>query len=746
MAKKAIIAFSEQPIPGVGFSYQIIINNLNLFYDSGLDLVQVNYVPNGSVGDEYSVQRGVNLIETIDRTVSYLNLKYKHSMISYSRVEDTIEVLINYFEYVSINFGLSNENIQTSTVRPLDVENINLRYYFQYINTTNDEYICKIYKKGYIGDAIEISGRAIIEKGSVKQHLENIRGTGLSLQLDANLNITLDDLYSENEQDFTVKLYKNSIVIFRGFLNPEGVYQSYVRDTWVLNLDCVDGLGSLSNLSFVDSNGFHFIGKKSALEIIYSCLKRTGILMPINTSINIYYQGLTPSETLDILTKTYLNTDRFVRRDDNTIMSCEEVLKSVLDLFQACITQEDAEWYIYKPNEIYENPYVSFRKYNTNNVYSGIYKKNLNANLGSQIDGYYPHHCNANQKIQIKGAVSSVRINYKYGLVIGLLINSKFQHPIGNLTYEGWNVLSSFNLINEPTSANGLIFRDAPGGITQIAVKSNPFAVTTEDLLSLKISSLCTLHTGEYGGKYFKMKIQHGMYYLKYTVKNNETPISDAVELAEWVTDSNSFYTINIFGDSEIQVALPKLKENGNITIGIVSTEPRLLTGGRTVFREIDLVPTEGAKAEIGEFHTVSRTNKVSSNVNEVKTIFNGDNNGAIYLGAIFKEDTLTPTSNWFRKGKYESSSILRIAAEEELRISQVPTKIFSGSVYGYLPYLSLISINNISGKFMPAEYSYDTFSNICNIKLLELYSKEISDILYNFTFDFGNTVKPTIR
>ena len=46
----------------------------------------------------------------------------------------------------------------------------------------------------------------------------------------------------------------------------------------------------------------------------------------------------------------------------------------------------------------------------------------------------------------------------------------------------------------------------------------------------------------------------------------------------------------------------------------------------------------------------------------------------------------------------------------------------------------------------MPIEYSYDTFSNISTIKSLELFSAEISDLVYKPTFDYGNTVKPTIK
>jgi len=172
---------------------------------------------------------------------------------------------------------------------------------------------------------------------------------------------------------------------------------------------------------------------------------------------------------------------------------------------------------------------------------------------------------------------------------------------------------------------------------------------------------------------------------------------------------------------------------------------PWFTSGGKLTVSEFDIFPTTNAQTEVGEFHTVERAIRVSSNVKEVKTIYNGDNAGVVYLGAIFKDDEITPTQFWSRKGRAESYPLLRMAAEEELRISQKPLKIFSGSIFGNLPYLSVININNVGNKFMFIEYSYDTMTNIGSYKLLELFSSEIQDIIYKFTYDYGNTVKPTI-
>ena len=86
------------------------------------------------------------------------------------------------------------------------------------------------------------------------------------------------------------------------------------------------------------------------------------------------------------------------------------------------------------------------------------------------------------------------------------------------------------------------------------------------------------------------------------------------------------------------------------------------------------------------------------------------------------------------------------ISAEDDLRIQSAPVKLFSGDIYGQIPYLSVISINNVFGLFMFIEYSYDIKENILSGKMMQMYNNELGDILYNFSYDYGNnTIKPTI-
>ena len=749
MAKKIILSFLEQPQVGQGFSYNISISGTPIVYENGLSSLNVKYRAHrlGNLPPN-EIERQLSLSNTIDNTLSFLANIYTYSNIFYVRKNNTIEVIINTSLPINISFGSFDQNITQSVLQIPETENINLKYFFQYKNIVNDEYRCEIYNKQYFGNATEIKGRATIEKGSVKDHLEPIRGTGLSLDLEASTELTLEDLYTENEQDFTVRLYKNGRVLFIGFLKPDGIYQSFTRDIWTISLDCIDGLGAISNLSFVRPNGTRFVGKLSAIDIIYNCLRRTGILLPINTSINTIYDGLVRTPNMDVLAKIKLNADRFFRVDgqntgDGTIMSCEEVLKSVLDLFCACITQINGEWYIYKPNELFLTDYPLFRRYDIRNNYTGNVTLNIGKVLGSQINNFYPYHCSGNQKIDIKGGVSAFRVNYKYGFVSGLLSNPSIIHD-GNLNYQGW-ILNNQNisyLINDPLSFNG--FKMTPD--IYYLEESDPIELlaTSESVLLNKGNTFAfkvTLKAN--GGAMFYFKIRQGLYSMK--------------EDGSWILGNSIFPKIEIpiYSRDYRRTIITKTYETNSLPLpdtGGVFVEIYFAKSMGSVeatsyeVSSLDLINNFVGDNVVGEFRTVERATKISTIVKDNKVVYNGDNDGIVYIGAIFKENGIDTTSLWNREKEFTSKPILQIAAEEELRISQKPLKKFTGSTFGYIPYLSSIKIDNISGKFIPIEYSYDTFSNISTIKSLELFSAEISDLVYNKTLDYGETVKPTIK
>jgi hypothetical protein len=737
MAVKIIIDFLDNPTIGNAFGYTLSIDAGDILYDNGETLLTLNYI-SGANEPLFDIQRKANKPETINNTLQFLQNNWQHPNITYSRVNDTIEVVVN-IEDVIVSFESDLNDEITINDEIITEEVASLIYFAEYTDPENVDYYIRIYKKGFTGEATEINGYGVLKYGTAKDLLDPIRGNGLDLNLEADLNLTLEDLYTEEENVFSVLFLRGNKLLFDGFLKPDGIYQSFVSERWMLSLTCVDGLGILKDLAFVNTNGAPFTGRMSAIDVIFNCLRRTNLNLPINTSVNIYYEGLNPTDLLDPLTEIYLSVDRFKKGDFDTLMNCQEVLSSVLNLFNANICQVEGEWFIYKSNELLRNPSVKFRRYLKNtNDFDKVVTKNFAITLGSHINNRYPHHAGGNQQIEIKGSVSSFRVNYKYGFAKSLITNPNLNHT--GITYGGWTLPNENLVILDPLKTQGLMTPTKLGGFIDPTLfpiaESNLIALKANDTISINLRA--NIFNSPFGGEAM----------FRVTLTNPDGAVAWLKQDGSWATTLQSLrfavdpimnVTIKSLGlpsDGNVKVtAHEALQRNASVLGGIYELN----------FADVQNTATTASSGATGESHTVQRQNRPSSIAAESIEIFNGDSPSLIYEGAIYKNDFTNPTSKWFRRGFTESKPILQIAGEDSLRISQNAAKIFSGDAYGLVPYLSVITIDGLQGVFMPIEWSYNTKSNIVTLKLLEGFTSELNDIKYNLTLDYGNTVKPTI-
>jgi hypothetical protein len=739
MAVKITIDFLDNPTIGDAFSYTLSVAAGNILYNNGQTVLDLNYI-SGANTPLFDMQRKSTKPETINNTLQFLQDNWQHPNITYARVNDTIEVTINIADVVVTYGSALNDEITIDDELIADITE-KLIYFADYTDPENNDYFIKIYKKGFTGDATKISGYGVLKYGSAKDLLDPIRGNGLDLNLEANLSLTLEDLYTEEENQFTVRFYSGNKLLFDGFLKPDGIYQSFVSDRWMLSLTCVDGLGILKDLAFVQSNGFAFTGRMNAVDVIFNCLRRTNLNLPINTSVNIYYEGLVPSDLLDPLTQVYLSVDRFKKGDYDTLMDCQEVLTSVLNLFNANICQVDGEWYIYKANEILAQPLVKFRRYLKNtNSFDKVVTKNFAFTLGSHVNGRYPHHAGGNQQIEMKGSLSSVRTNYKYGFVKSLITNPNLNHTGTN--YAGWTVINGSLIILDPLKSQGLmtatkIVTGIPEPTLFPIVESNGISLNINDKIALNFRG--NIFNSPFGGEAL----------FRVTNTDGSGAIDHLKQDGTWTATGPQDLRFAVNPIMNITLETQPLRHTGTIKVVAHEAIQRQASqlGGiyELTFADVQNISTTATNGATGEYHTVQRQNRPSSIAKDTIEIFNGDSPSLIYEGTIYKADQVSPTTRWFRRGFTESKAVLRIAAEDNLRMSQKAAKIFTGDAYGFVPYLSVITIDSLTGVFMPIEWSFNTKTNTVSMKLLEGFTDELNDIKYTFNLDFGNTVKPTI-
>ena len=339
-----------------------------------------------------------------------------------------------------------------------------LKYELKYDDIVGVEHHFELFDDNYTGSPIEVYGRITLDYGQVKENLEAIRGQGLRVDLEADVDLTFEELFEENEKTFLCTYKRDSQILFRGWLNPEGFFEDYVNDKWQVSFDCIDGLGYLKELSFVDSNGFNIVGIKSQLEILSIALQRTGIQENINVAINIFYDTLADTES--ILENVFVECSRYVKDDGTTISSCEEVVKDVLEPYGAVLVSNKGEWTIYKPNELFNDSTITFFKYDYLGASLGSETIDFDFTIGSQLDEFYPHHANANQRFTNIPSVGAYRINYKFGELRQYIINRNLYSNNGVI--DSWtisNYASSNNLVNLSEDGYGVVLNSINFGV-----------------------------------------------------------------------------------------------------------------------------------------------------------------------------------------------------------------------------------------------------------------------------------------
>lgn len=625
-----------------------------------------------------------------------------------------------------------------------------LKYFFEYQtkglkpDNTFDvvTHRCEIYNDSFVGDATEIKGSVTLTKVNDDDVLKSTRGGGLKLDLDASTDLTFSDFYTENERQFSVKYIRNSQLIFYGWLTAEGLFENYVNDKWVISLDCTDGIGFLNNLSYVDNTTKEsFTGKQSMIKVIANCLKRTDLAMNIYASINVRYVGLTPP---NLLGRTYVNANRFIKDDNNTTMSCEEVLTSILELFAAVITQYNGAWYIYRPNELYVDSEVDFLGYDENGdpLTPFTYTIDLAQTIGSQTDSFYPHHAGANQQLTIKNSIGAYRINYKYGIVKSLFTNIPLINVSGSV--DEWTINDVVNLTFPPTNEGFVLATDT----TSLLATSNSFNLTSGNIVVFNIS-----FANYQGVAYskarinarFKLILDDGGGTLYYMAINGSWTTTDTlIEIQSYNQITNN--TILSQG----------LPATGDLYIEIHSPD-RFFGATETsdvILYNCNFYPSSDELQDVqGEIFTFQNINNNSTKITENKTVYNGDSPTDVYIGTLYQEDETTPTENWLRSnipGVQVSRPLLQIMGEERMAMNAKPLRVFSGDVFGYVDFLRVITINNFSQLFMPVEYSYDTANNITKLKLVEILNEnnggDYANIETTSIFDYGETTNPTIK
>ena len=365
-------------------------------------------------------------------------------------------------------------------------------YQTKYTNTyqnKEDTFTLNIYRTLYTTDTSDTTFQTVIpvemfaslKYKNAKDFLEPIRGASLDITINSSIENPYSEFLSFNEYDYAVEFIRNGDIIFEGYVNPEGITQSFSSPNWQAQLIAVDNLGTLKNIEFEPDKTL-----PSENQILLKILRKTKLWLPIcyadDINVKVISRG---ANIINLFQEFWRDDERIINpnvfiNNNNRGVDCLTVLKDILTKYNACITLQNMRlrdqndnyvenrlcWVFFRPEFMYSNlktyqqgykvidysftintqniyPFGSVEKYNAENEY---YTRNNYKAIYSDVEVPYPRpsyftqniHVNSNQEIRARNTLQNFRFEQKW-----VDIKSLFNYNLNNLTIYPYNELGS---------------------------------------------------------------------------------------------------------------------------------------------------------------------------------------------------------------------------------------------------------------------------------------------------------------
>ena len=196
-----------------------------------------------------------------------------------------------------------------------------------------------------------------------------IKGSSLSFNVLGGV-INMDSLISEDEKDYFLEYYRDGSLFWSGFVSPELCEEDIFLRYPAIKFNTIDGLGSLTNSTLLDTDNRYLTGKVKLIDIITAAFKSIGFGYNSNTLVNMWNMVANVIvKDNGILWSTYTNMSVF--KDKNGIgLKPIDIIKSVCYLFNAVIYQNRGQWWFVKIKDLAFGLYTTVKYDNLGNKIS----------------------------------------------------------------------------------------------------------------------------------------------------------------------------------------------------------------------------------------------------------------------------------------------------------------------------------------------------------------------------------------
>ena len=196
-----------------------------------------------------------------------------------------------------------------------------LRYRIPFKDYKDNSYVVEIHREDYTGEVTELTGATscFVVSGTDDDFMYTpVRTSSATINvLDSDL---LLDLYSINNQFAPVKLMKNGVLEWTGYIKPEQFTQPYVNMPTNIGVECVSALTTLENVEYKEFSGVGKVTMWRLLDYMISNAKGgyRGVYIP-------HMYGSSSSMSTNVLEEISLIENNFLNEE----MNCLEVLEAV---------------------------------------------------------------------------------------------------------------------------------------------------------------------------------------------------------------------------------------------------------------------------------------------------------------------------------------------------------------------------------------------------------------------------------
>jgi len=337
----------------------------------------------------------------------------------------------------------------------------------------------RIYKKNYTGPTEKLDcgtgDPVIITRPEHKDKYEILKYTQADIGLYSKTRMKFLDFFSADEREHRVDFFFDGKMQFRGYILPDVYNEPFLSATYAVNITASDGLNTLKNYPYVDSNGNPFEGERSYLDIVFDCLSWLDLNLGLRSVVDVYEEKM--HETTDIndtnpvladpLFQAVVSVEGF-KDAAGQPLDCETVLRRVLSSLLARIYQADG-YFVVECIDAKRYPYWAVNYYSNRTLKSYEIVNPITVTALPNTGGLQWVH--GQQMLELQAAWKKVVLESNLDVIENfiegaLLRDADFipTETFGVAEIKGWTASAPYARIQEGKDKNSVTFNSPVPG------------------------------------------------------------------------------------------------------------------------------------------------------------------------------------------------------------------------------------------------------------------------------------------